>query len=55
MEIKKEDFYREFVKRTKEELEKYKGDREFTMLLNFTLGLLLVPFEKRKSENALGI
>lgn len=53
MEIKKEKFYRDFVERTKKELDKYEGDQEFTMLLNSTFGLLLVPYESQDSGKSL--
>jgi hypothetical protein len=41
-------FYRDFVRRTKEDLDKYSGSYEFTALINASFGLLLVPYEGQR-------
>lgn len=42
-----ENFDISFIKRTSENLTNYKGDYEFTMLLNSLLGLIVVPNESK--------
>lgn len=44
-------FDQDFIKRTKQNLEDYKGDYEFTQLINSCLGLIILPFEKSRRNN----
>ena len=46
MEIKK--FEIEFVERTKKILEEYTGDYDMSIILNCALGLIILPYEKRR-------
>lgn len=48
MEI--QNFSIEFVRRTKEILQDYSGKRDMTLLLNCTLGLIILPYEKGRSS-----
>lgn len=51
--IKNETFDIQFIERTKEVIENYKGTYNITLLLNCMLGLIVLPseFYKRKSRN----
>jgi hypothetical protein len=46
-------FHTEFVERTREILEKYQGEREWTNLLNCTLGLIVLPFKQLEDNGGL--
>ncbi len=46
-------FHTEFVERTREVIEKYQGEREWTNLLNCTLGLIVLPFKQLEDGGGL--
>ncbi len=52
MEVKNFDI--EFVERTKRLLEDYDGSLDFSNLLNCTLGLIILPFEKGQGGSIFG-
>ncbi|MCF6269498.1 MAG: hypothetical protein L3J41_07300 [Melioribacteraceae bacterium] len=47
------NFNIDFVRRTRDILESYKGEHSFSNLINCSLGLIILPYEKRRKSPVL--